>query len=228
MLRRRLSAGALRAAAQAQAQQTATPIATASLHSQAASASRNGGVTPSAAAAKATINTPQQSKSLASAVLLGTQRKWKTETVVTLKAELKRRGLSQTGNKSTLVARLESAEQSKLAPPMPPVSQAARMAAKALAQRSRSFAASAAASASEPKPPTPLSTEQVVSNAPDVNAPKSTAPKAAELTPEQKTTAPGLPVDHPTKASEFTYKFPEPQEIPEREQTIVRFLCELF
>lgn len=97
MLRRRLSAGALRAAAQAQ-QPTATQQ-TAALHSAASGALRSGSVTPASAAAKATISTPQQSKSLASAVLLGTQRTWKTETVATLKAELKRRGLSQSGNK---------------------------------------------------------------------------------------------------------------------------------
>lgn len=52
-----------------------------------------------AAKAKATIQPTTQSASLASGVLLGTQRNWKSETVVTLKAELKRRGLSQQGNK---------------------------------------------------------------------------------------------------------------------------------
>lgn len=38
-------------------------------------------------------------RTLASAVLLTSQTNWKTETVVTLKAELKKRGLSQQGNK---------------------------------------------------------------------------------------------------------------------------------
>jgi hypothetical protein len=41
----------------------------------------------------------QQSANLASAVLLNSQRNWKGETVVALKGELKKRGLSQTGNK---------------------------------------------------------------------------------------------------------------------------------
>jgi len=41
----------------------------------------------------------QQSANLASAVLLNSQRNWKGETVVVLKGELKKRGLSQTGNK---------------------------------------------------------------------------------------------------------------------------------
>jgi hypothetical protein len=41
----------------------------------------------------------QQTANLASSVLLSSQRNWKGETVVTLKNELKKRGLSQTGNK---------------------------------------------------------------------------------------------------------------------------------
>lgn len=103
MLRRRLSAGALRARAQAQAQQQ--PLAHVhAIHTgpKSAPATPQRLTTPTAAAAKATINAhpaQQQSASLASAVLLGTQRSWKNETVVTLRAELKRRGLSQQGKK---------------------------------------------------------------------------------------------------------------------------------
>lgn len=87
MLRRRLSAGALRAQAQLHTQ---TPPST---------PRKAAGVTASAAAAKANISPREQSKSLGSVVLLNTQRNWKGETVVNLKAELKKRGLSQTGNK---------------------------------------------------------------------------------------------------------------------------------
>lgn len=90
MLRRRLSAGALRAAAQ---MHTAAPR---SAPSNAVKRSAN---TPASSAARATIQPATQSKSLASAVLLNTQRNWKGETVLTLKAELKRRNLSQQGNK---------------------------------------------------------------------------------------------------------------------------------
>lgn len=86
MLRRRLSAGALR-----------------QLHSQANAARSGPAVTPASKQARATItpgqSTTTQSKSLASGVLLGTQRNWKGENVATLKAELKRRNLSQQGNK---------------------------------------------------------------------------------------------------------------------------------
>lgn len=92
MLRRRLSAGALRATAQAAQLHTAAPVAAAPKRNQ-------NSVTPAAAAARANIQPATQSKSLASAVLLNTQRNWKTEKVVTLKAELKRRNLSQQGNK---------------------------------------------------------------------------------------------------------------------------------
>ena len=56
---------------------------------------------PASNAAQAVSGSPmqQQSASLASAVLLNSQRNWKGETVVVLKGELKKRGLSQTGNK---------------------------------------------------------------------------------------------------------------------------------
>lgn len=72
MLRRKLSAGLLRAAANAQ--QTAPTALPAS-------------------------PIQQQTKNLASAVLLSSARNWREETVTTLKSELKRRGLSQQGNK---------------------------------------------------------------------------------------------------------------------------------
>ena len=72
MLRRKLSAGLLRAA-------TATPTAASALPTAASGAG--------------------QSANLASVVLLSSGRSWKNETVTTIKSELKRRGLSQTGTK---------------------------------------------------------------------------------------------------------------------------------
>lgn len=80
MIRRKVSNGLLRAATQVQ------------------SAS---GVSASSSAAHAVNSSPmqQQTANLASAVLLSSQRNWKGETVVTLKNELKKRGLSQSGNK---------------------------------------------------------------------------------------------------------------------------------
>jgi len=75
------------------------PSAVRALSTSAAPAASVPRVTRTAATAKANIQPATQSASLASGVLLGTQRNWKTETVVTLKAELKRRGLSQQGNK---------------------------------------------------------------------------------------------------------------------------------
>lgn len=78
MLRHKLSAGALRAAAHA-----SSPA-------------------PSAVAVPgSSMRSPlrQQSREFGSSVRLNAARNWKAETVVALKAELKERGLSQTGNK---------------------------------------------------------------------------------------------------------------------------------
>ncbi|CAK9780821.1 hypothetical protein CC85DRAFT_285957 [Cutaneotrichosporon oleaginosum] len=203
MLRRRLSAGALRAQAQLHTQ-TPPP------------APRNtAGVTASAAAAKATISPREQSKSLGSVVLLNTQRHWKGETVVTLKAELKKRGLSQTGNKATLISRLESADTTGLAPPVPPVSRVLRAEAKARAQRSRAYATPSAPA----RVAVPVARDDVVkpvittSDLP-VNAPAAEVP-VSEPTAAEKTSAPGLPVRKPMASDAFTIYFPDPK--PERE-----------
>jgi hypothetical protein len=76
MIRRKVSTGLLRSAQ---------------------SASKTSATSSSTAVAASPMQ--QQSASLASAVLLNSQRNWKGETVATLKGELKKRGLSQTGNK---------------------------------------------------------------------------------------------------------------------------------
>ena len=62
----------------------------------------NGSLRSTAAAQAHVISIPatqQQTAGLASATLLSSQRNWGNETVVTLKTELKKRRLSQTGNK---------------------------------------------------------------------------------------------------------------------------------
>jgi len=68
--------------------------------------------TPTANTAQAVSGSPmqQQSANLASAVLLNSQRNWKGETVVVLKGELKKRGLSQTGNKWVHLLFLQESE----------------------------------------------------------------------------------------------------------------------
>lgn len=77
MIRRKVSNGLLRAATQAQPHaQVAAPASISAAHAS-----------------------QHQTANLASSVLLSSQRNWKGETVNTLKSELKKRGLSQTGNK---------------------------------------------------------------------------------------------------------------------------------
>ncbi|BEI83054.1 hypothetical protein CcaverHIS002_0309220 [Cutaneotrichosporon cavernicola] len=208
MLRRRLSAGALRAQAQLHTQ---TPPST---------PRKAANVTRSAAAAKATISPNAQSKSLGSVVLLNTQRSWKGETVVTLKAELKKRGLTQTGNKAMLVSRLESADTTGLAPPVPPISRVLRAEAKARAQRTRAYATpSGAKSAGREDAVSPVITTSEDVN---VNAPAAEVPSVGEQTPEEKTSAPGLPSGKQTNPTpqEFTIHFPDPKPDKESPQTI--------
>lgn len=161
MLRRKLSAGLLRASktnAVAAGSSSASAVAAASPMQQ------------------------QQSAGLVSAVLLNSQRNWKGETVVTLKTELKRRGLSQTGNKcvlpaeyplrhanrcrSVLVARLTSADISGHLPPVPPMPSSTAPALRnakslpALRQLSTSSAASASKSTKTPSPTKPQGADQ--------------------------------------------------------------------
>ncbi|WOO77437.1 uncharacterized protein LOC62_01G001015 [Vanrija pseudolonga] len=177
MLRRRLSAGALRARAQAQAQQQ-QPLLSHAIHTgpKSAPATPQRLTTPTASAAKATISAhpaQQQSASLASAVLLGTQRSWKNETVVTLRAELKRRGLSQQGKKALLITRLESADASAFLPPVPPLSKAAKA---AKGQRELSTTPPAQVSAT---PPAQVSVTPPVQVSATPPAQLSTTPPAA-------------------------------------------------
>lgn len=80
MLRRKLSSGLLRAAN------------TAAAGSPAGSAPLGGALALSHAQ-------QTQSAGLVSAVLIPSKKNWREQTVVELKGELKRRGLSQTGNK---------------------------------------------------------------------------------------------------------------------------------
>lgn len=160
MLRRKLSAGLLRAS-----------------KTNAVAA----GSSSASAAAAASPMQQQQSAGLVSAVLLNSQRNWKGETVVTLKSELKRRGLSQTGNKyvhpsrlaghadgcrSVLVARLTSADISGHLPPVPPMPAATASILRnakslpALRQLSTSSSASASKSSKTPSPTKPQGADQ--------------------------------------------------------------------
>jgi len=79
MIRRKLSSGVLRATK-----------SSSSLRSTALAQAHASASVPAA---------QMQTAGLASATLLNSQRNWSKETVVTLKSELKKRGLSQTGNK---------------------------------------------------------------------------------------------------------------------------------
>ncbi|WWD18516.1 hypothetical protein CI109_102969 [Kwoniella shandongensis] len=135
-----------------------------------------------------------RSRSLASAVLLSSQRNWKSETVVTLKSELKKRGLSQQGNKSTLISRLESAETSSILPPLPPFPNNART-LSTTATRSQPPKATKD-STTAPGPATSVSadaSESVTSTGPQVSSQRTEALKPEPVAPEQITVAPGLP-----------------------------------
>ncbi|GMK53940.1 hypothetical protein CspeluHIS016_0105260 [Cutaneotrichosporon spelunceum] len=201
MLRRRLSAGALRAQAH--------------LHTQTPAASPKARVTPAAAAAKATISPSAHSKSLGSVVLLNTQRNWKGEKVVTLKAELKKRGLTQTGNKATLVSRLESADKTGLAPPVPPLSRAQKRAYASGSKNDR-----------DDIPPVMKAFEDMTVNAPpggEVSSfSRQTSEDKSDLSAEEQTSAPGLPSGKKTGPvpQEFTIHFPDPQKVKDTSQTI--------
>ncbi|KAL1412839.1 hypothetical protein Q8F55_000588 [Vanrija albida] len=215
MLRRRLSAGALRARAQAQAAQSHA------IHTGPKSAPTTPQrlTTPTASAAKATISAhpaQQQSASLASAVLLGTQRSWKNETVVTLRAELKRRGLSQQGKKALLITRLESADASAFLPPVPPLSKAAKA-----AKGQRPLSTTPPAAFRGDATSKPADDEAVSSTGPAVETSRSEAPlEAHAVTPEVLTTAPGLPIKKRTSPNLLDIKFPTTKPEEERETPI--------
>ncbi|WVO12628.1 hypothetical protein L204_100233 [Cryptococcus depauperatus] len=137
----------------------------------------------------------QQKRTLASAVLLSSKRNWKAETVATLKNELKKRGLSQRGNKVKLVARLESAEVSSLFPPLPSQFNSSRS-LSTTSRPSQSTKPIKAGSTSFP-----ASNEAGVDVAAGVNTtgpgPQIETQRSSvipdEVTPQQVTVAPGLP-----------------------------------
>ncbi|KZV64927.1 hypothetical protein PENSPDRAFT_148826 [Peniophora sp. CONT] len=87
-----------------------------------------------------------QSRSLVSTVLLN--RSWETESVVTLRDELKKRGLSARGNKATLITRIRDHETEQTSPAAPTPS------APAQARSASTTAAPAASSPTPPPPPT--------------------------------------------------------------------------
>ncbi|WWC96046.1 hypothetical protein V866_002913 [Kwoniella sp. B9012] len=165
--------------------------------------------------------TRPRSRSLASAVLLSSQRNWKNETVVTLKTELKKRGLSQQGNKATLISRLESAEQSSLLGPLPPFPNGAR-------------GLSTTASVSQPpKPkrdsttgPGPATSEDpsVTSTGPQISSQRTEARKVDPIEPEKITVAPGLPKSDVAATKDVSEKldvrFPGSQAEKDVEQVI--------
>ncbi|KAK4684237.1 hypothetical protein P7C73_g5956, partial [Tremellales sp. Uapishka_1] len=153
MLRRKLSAGVLNATRSAQATGTAAQI----------------------------VKPQSQQAALASAVLLSSSRNWKNETVPTLKNELKRRGLSQTGNKATLISRLTTAEL----PPMPT--------ARPFSS-SPSTPAPASKKSKAPESTTaPVSSDTVASTGPAISTPQTQGLKPETIAPELVTVAPGLP-----------------------------------
>ncbi|KAK8858625.1 hypothetical protein IAR55_002854 [Kwoniella newhampshirensis] len=140
--------------------------------------------------------TRPRARSLASAVLLSSQRNWKNETVVALKTELKKRGLSQQGNKATLVSRLESAETSSLLPPLPPFPNNARTLSTTAFRSQPPKKATKDSTTAAPGPATAVSAdalESVTSTGPQVSSQRTEALKPEPVAPEQVTVAPGLP-----------------------------------
>ncbi|WWC70701.1 uncharacterized protein I206_104652 [Kwoniella pini CBS 10737] len=178
-----------------------------------------------------------RSRSLASAVLLSSQRNWKSETVVTLKSELKKRGLSQQGNKATLVTRLESSETSNLLGPLPPFpSSTNNTNGNSIPNGIRSISTSATLS-QPPKsskkgttssPANSSSTDtkedpQVLTTGPQISSQRTEAIKVDPIEPEQITVAPGLPqsdVASSSSGERLDLRFPGSQSEQEVDQVI--------
>ncbi len=123
-----------------------------------------------------------------------------------------------TDPRATLVARLDSAETTGLAPPVPPVSRVLRAEAKARAQRTRAYAtpsAPVAAAAQEEAVKPVITTADLPVNAPAAEV------KVSEPTAAEKTSAPGLPVRKPLSSDAFTIYFPDPTPDKEAPQVIV-------
>ncbi|KAI9634976.1 uncharacterized protein MKK02DRAFT_28082 [Dioszegia hungarica] len=217
MLRRKLSAGALRA--------TSSPISslTSSVPGQSmANAARHG-----------QQGQQIQSANLASAVLLNSQRRWREETVVTLKSELKRRGLSQTGNKTALVTRLESADTSSFLPPVPALPAHPQKRTLSTASPARQAKSSPPAPAAPTKPEgaaqDPIQSEAVTSTGPAVISQKMEAAKTEAIEPDVVDSVPGLPElteiaqEQQAKGSAgdgMSMSMPSFEETPEVEQVI--------
>ncbi|ORY28475.1 hypothetical protein BCR39DRAFT_534834 [Naematelia encephala] len=194
MIRRKLSNGLLRTAAQAQ-------------HSA---------ISP--AKVSSSVPLTGQSANLASAVMLSTTRNWKVETTTTLKAELKRRGLSQVGNKTALIDRLSSAETSASLGPVPPLP---RKSSKQLSTTSSRAlppkrSASPARKARTETQGQDQDQEPVTSAGPPISSQKTDAPSAEPVRAEQVTVAPGLPETADVGKTRDTLDIKMPQ--PEAEQ----------
>jgi len=129
-----------------------------------------------ATASGAPIAPAQQNASLASATLLGSQRHWQKETVVSLKSELKARGLSQAGTKSVLISRLESAEATSFLPPVPPMPRSTPVKSRKIATTS-TLSQPKSDNDSKTKPES-VSEEQVTSTGPQIVSQRSEASKA--------------------------------------------------
>ncbi|KAL7423082.1 hypothetical protein Q5752_002381 [Cryptotrichosporon argae] len=187
MIRRRLSTGALRAAPSA-ASIVPVPLA------------------------RALVDAAPQ-RGLASAVLLNSNRNWKSETVATIKAELKRRGLSQTGNKATLVSRISSAEASAFLPPVPPVPSALlQTRPRALSTTPRALAGKQADAAAP-----------VASTGPQISSQRTEAAKPEPIKPEDLSVAPGLPASKDAGkgvGEKLDVKLPSPKAEEEADQEI--------
>ncbi|WWD04809.1 hypothetical protein V865_002880 [Kwoniella europaea PYCC6329] len=167
------------------------------------------------------IVTRPRSRSLASAVLLSSQRNWKNETVVTLKTELKKRGLSQQGNKATLISRLESAEQSSLLGPLPPFPNGARglSTTASINQPPKSVEGSTSGSG-----PVTSEVPSVTSTGPQISSQRTEARKVDPIEPDKITVAPGLPKSDVAATKDVSEKldvrFPGSQAEKDIEQVI--------
>lgn len=123
--------------------------------------------------------------------------------------------------RATLVSRLDSADTTGLAPPVPPVSRVLRAEAKARAQRSRAYATpSAPAAAAAPTPRDDVVKPVITTTDLPVSAPTAEVP-VREPTAAEKTSAPGLPVRKPMSSDDFTVSFPDPRPDKEAPQVIV-------
>ncbi|WRT67836.1 uncharacterized protein IL334_004810 [Kwoniella shivajii] len=166
-----------------------------------------------------------RSRSLASAVLLSSQRNWKSETVVTLKTELKKRGLSQQGNKATLIARLESAETSSLLGPLPPFPNVNVTGTRSLSTSASVYQPPKSKKETAPTKAASEDDPSVRTTGPEVlvSSPATESRKVDPIEPEKITVAPGLPqsdVASTTSGEKLDLVFPRSQAAEEIDQVI--------